>query len=350
MSDIRWLSFLLGVFMDRRYTEIVDLMSQQDNRLDLISALNQVCHRFYPKASLAFWDLYTEHIPNEDTGEMTLSRVLIDPTDLAGREYEFESLSGAEQAMNRGRCTMHAMSEPCAMNRIILPLIQDHNHAALMVIDVDKEVRVDFSGLKLVGVLFLNLQSLIAKKDQDPLTSLLNRRSFDETVATVLAQCASNEHSGRTSGGGACLASFDIDFFKRINDNYGHAIGDEVLILFAQHMRRVFRHSDKLFRFGGEEFIAILLDVDEAKAQAALTRFREEIGSFDFPQAGRVTVSIGYTMVTASDFPTVLMERADRALYYAKANGRNRSCHFEALVAQGALDDIQRETAEVDLW
>ena len=90
------------------------------------------------------------------------------------------------------------------------------------------------------------------------------------------------------------LAVSDIDFFKRVNDDFGHLYGDEVLLLMANIMRETFRGTDILFRFGGEEFVIVLRSTNQQGAHQALERFRITVEEYDFPQVGNVTISIGY--------------------------------------------------------
>jgi diguanylate cyclase (GGDEF)-like protein len=117
----------------------------------------------------------------------------------------------------------------------------------------------------------------------------------------------------------------DIDHFKRVNDSHGHLIGDEVLLLVAQLMRQTFRHGDRIYRFGGEEFVVLLRCPQAQSARVAFERLRLRIGAHDFPQVGQLTVSIGYTAVDADDTPSAAFERADLAVYEAKNAGRNRT-------------------------
>jgi diguanylate cyclase (GGDEF)-like protein len=134
-----------------------------------------------------------------------------------------------------------------------------------------------------------------------------------------------------------------------VNDQYGHLIGDEVLLLFSQLMKQTFRNSDHLFRFGGEEFVGIFECTYPQDISKALNRFREAISNFDFPQVGKVTVSAGYTEIAAYDISSHLIDRADLALYYAKNNGRNRSCHYEQLITAGSLQENKKE-GEIELF
>src|SRR5205085_360480 len=133
------------------------------------------------------------------------------------------------------------------------------------------------------------------------------------------------------------LGVIDIDHFKRVNDTFGHLIGDEVLLLLATMMKVSFRTYDKLFRFGGEEFVVLLKPTDSNNAHAAFERFRKDIEARNFPQVGRITVSIGYARIGPKDQPTVVIDRADEALYWAKEHGRNRTFNYETLIASGEL-------------
>lgn len=141
----------------------------------------------------------------------------------------------------------------------------------------------------------------------------------------------------------------DIDHFKSVNDRFGHLIGDEVLLLLSRIMRGAFRFSDQLYRFGGEEFVVLLLCSDEADAAAALERFRRVVGEYPFPQAGKITVSIGFTAIEVGDTPAAAFERADRAVYHAKHHGRDQVSNHAELMRQGIIEDDKR-VSDVELF
>ncbi|MBF0293652.1 MAG: diguanylate cyclase [Magnetococcales bacterium] len=185
----------------------------------------------------------------------------------------------------------------------------------------------------------------------DPLTGLHNRQFFDQTFNKLFMalQNPTRRHN-EAPFQGACLAIFDIDHFKKVNDNHGHLIGDEVLVLFARKMTECFRERDATFRFGGEEFVVLLHDVTPEVAEVVLNRFRQSIASYPFPQVGQVTVSIGAVRVDAGELAASLIEKADKALYFAKSNGRNQVHFHHVLVAAGHVEDVERDTGEVDLW
>ena len=206
--------------------------------------------------------------------------------------------------------------------------------------------------------LFRNFQALLDYSERDTLTGLLNRKTFDDAFfktiqqspAAAAAACAGEER--RHTGGAArpCwLAMVDIDFFKSVNDNYGHLIGDEVLLLLSRLMRSTLRFHDQLYRFGGEEFVVLIPCDTESNAATALERLRQNAESYAFPQVGRLTVSIGFDMILPNDSPTSALERADRAVYHAKAHGRNQVCSYRDLLAQGHLAAAEK-VGEVELF
>jgi diguanylate cyclase (GGDEF)-like protein len=142
----------------------------------------------------------------------------------------------------------------------------------------------------------------------------------------------------------------DIDHFKRVNDNYGHLIGDEVLLLLARLMRSHFRFQDQVYRFGGEEFVVLMRCHGEPEAFKVLERLRILTQQHLFPQVGTITISIGFTEIKAGDSPSGAFERADKAVYYAKEHGRNQACSFAGLIFKGAVTDLASNVGDVELF
>ncbi|NSL54565.1 GGDEF domain-containing protein [Uliginosibacterium aquaticum] len=185
---------------------------------------------------------------------------------------------------------------------------------------------------------------LLDYAELDTLTRLNNRKTFDENFDRFidLAQQAAHrreEHqtSEHEEDRHCWLAVVDIDKFKRINDSFGHLFGDEVLIRVADLLRKSFRGSDKLFRFGGEEFVILLRHVSATNTAHILERFRETVEKHEFPQVGQVTCSVGYARIDPTLSPAEILGHADDALYYGKENGRNQVQQFEELLKLGAL-------------
>ena len=192
--------------------------------------------------------------------------------------------------------------------------------------------------------IFGNQMRLIDYGELDSLTGLLNRKTFDETFDRLLVASASSgydflhrERRLYEEEYPAWLGVIDIDHFKRINDSFGHLFGDEVLLRMGDLLRKSLRDGDRLFRFGGEEFVVILNAPDMAQAEAGFERFRVSVENHEFPQVGTVTCSIGFTAVSVKDVPTSAVGRADEAMYCAKNLGRNRVCCYERLLEDGLI-------------
>ncbi|MEX0839131.1 MAG: PleD family two-component system response regulator [Parvibaculum sp.] len=157
----------------------------------------------------------------------------------------------------------------------------------------------------------------------DGLTGLYNRRYMEGHLSTLVADSA-------RSGKPVALLIFDIDYFKPVNDTYGHAAGDAVLKQFATRITHNVRGIDLTCRLGGEEFVVVMPDTDLAYAMMVAERLRQSIASqpFTLNEEGQtldITVSIGIAMTEgAQDTASKLLERADQGLYRAKRDGRNR--------------------------
>lgn len=200
--------------------------------------------------------------------------------------------------------------------------------------------------------IYENYLTILYENETDKLTGLYNRRTFDQKLNRLLSDQErksrdNNKHfQGSTRShdedASTWLAGLDVDHFKRVNDTFGHTYGDEVLLLLSQEMTKHFRREDIIFRFGGEEFIIILSATNMKNAKAALERFRTHIENFSFPQVGRVTISLGFARITDQDFAPDILEKADKALYYVKENGRNQTYCYETLVAEGKLEQSSK--------
>ena len=179
---------------------------------------------------------------------------------------------------------------------------------------------------------------------RDPLTGLLNRRGLDQSLDRVLEQLDWAEPH-------MVLVVFDLDHFKRVNDDYGHDAGDLVLKWVAEVLRNLLRRqSDVLARFGGEEFVVTLRATSEDEVRAALERFRMAVEGYSFPQVGRVTVSAGYTHISTSDTIPEIVGRADEALYVAKENGRNQIASYEAALTAGKVAVRDKPDNDIELF
>lgn len=189
-------------------------------------------------------------------------------------------------------------------------------------IETNNALRAQSQELKAVN------RKLMALSITDALTGLYNRRHFEHVIAQELAHTARNDQP-------CSLMILDIDHFKRINDNFGHAMGDEVLRGMAQVIRDNIRQEDIPCRIGGEEFVVACRHTDEPAAMQLAERLRAAAEQADFRINDMLitfTISIGVTTQAAnSDTLDNIFKEADRALYHSKAHGRNRVTHATEL-------------------
>lgn len=157
---------------------------------------------------------------------------------------------------------------------------------------------------------------------RDPLTGIFNRRAFEQVLKHTHNQARKNQKS-------YCMMMLDLDHFKEINDNYGHAAGDEVLKRVAQTLTKEIRGSDIVARYGGEEFVVLLPGNGIFDGYIAAERIRSKIASIsldDIAPGLRIKISIGIAEVNLARQTTAdLFNRADMALLQAKREGRNRT-------------------------
>ncbi len=151
----------------------------------------------------------------------------------------------------------------------------------------------------------------------DSLTNLHNRRRLNQLLEHEYSRC-------EKSGSVCSLILLDIDFFKSINDTYGHSAGDRVLEEVAALLKRSVREDDSVGRWGGEEFLVICPDTAFDEAHCIAEQIRSEIANFEFHLGEKITCSLGISVSGAADTVPNLIQRADRGLYKAKDKGRNR--------------------------
>jgi len=168
-----------------------------------------------------------------------------------------------------------------------------------------------------------NVQSSMEMAIIDPLTKLHNRRYLTSQLTTLI-------NDGMSRGAPVSFVILDVDFFKKVNDTYGHDAGDEVLVETAQRLRKMLRGSDILARFGGEEFVVVMPDTDKHAALRVAERLRQsiELKPYAIYKGGQqisVTASFGVSSLDGRmETADSLAKRADQALYEAKKTGRNR--------------------------
>ena len=168
-----------------------------------------------------------------------------------------------------------------------------------------------------------SLEAIRAESLTDPLTGLGNRKYFDRSIETLV-------QSAMASGEPLSLLMFDIDHFKSFNDSYGHLTGDQVLRLVGMSLKQTIKGQDITARYGGEEFAVVLPNTALRQALTVADHIRRAVMSKELKKKstgeilGRVTISVGVSMLKPGDDTDSLIERADACLYAAKRAGRNR--------------------------
>lgn len=160
-------------------------------------------------------------------------------------------------------------------------------------------------------------EKLVELAERDPLTNIYNRRKFYNFLEDAIERAKRYKRP-------LSLIMFDIDYFKKVNDMYGHDVGDKVLIIMADIVAANIRRIDVFGRLGGEEFGILVSDTAIEGSKALAEKVKGKIESHNFDVAGKVTISIGVTEYKDDDTSDSFLKRVDDALYMAKDKGRNR--------------------------
>ncbi len=252
------------------------------------------------------------------------------------------------------------LGKPCTRKcgdemMIAYPLLGGSDICGYFVFQRDREV-TPVEDMTIRGVLevFANYYALLDISQRDRLTGLLNRQALESSFDRIWSAFSQAERSNNDlSGRRQChprnywMAVMDIDHFKNVNDVHGHMVGDEVLLLVSRVLTQTFRSTDLLFRYGGEEFIAIVAAEDEASASHIFERVRAAVERYQFPRIERLTISIGYSHADETLLPQEVLSRADRSVYAAKKAGRNRVCEYMELVRQGVFKETSYGETEL---
>ena len=263
-------------------------------------------------------DLPLDDVKTIKIGEGAAGRAVAEDRIVEIEMDKYPIRSIAEQSMAKG--VSHFVSVPLKTAEGIIGAITAVYSAKRKNIVLDKDF---FTYLGDQIGLVLNNAFLYKKirefADTDPLTGLLNRRKMLEFFEHEMKRV---KRSGRVFS----VAMADIDYFKKINDKYGHNCGDEVLKQAASVFRKICRETDHICRWGGEEFLILFIDADLSSAASVSERIRKafENRKLSCIESEIITISIGVAEYKAALSAEKIIKRADNALYSAKINGRNR--------------------------
>jgi diguanylate cyclase (GGDEF)-like protein len=340
---------------------VIEITRQRDTdslELSLVTTLAQ----FIPARAIALY-----RYSGEDRADAVeeVVRLSITADGLTGKKYHW---SGEKRTVAADRhlqqCLQSASIVVAEANggseHVLYPVVLEQKVAGAILLEGHEDEYTWRPIIEALLTIYSNYLAILHESERDKLTGLLNRRTYDSKLDKLLRAQRDRQQTNKYHAAGsdhrlvdpnchAWLALIDIDHFKRINDTYGHLFGDEVLLMTSQKMRRFFRKSDLLFRFGGEEFLIILEPIPAEMARRTLERFSQAIAGHNFPQIGGITVSIGYSGALETESSHIILDRADKALYYAKDHGRNCVFNYEELMAEGKLSE-QPKTQSVTLF
>ncbi|MDE3175630.1 MAG: diguanylate cyclase [Pseudomonadota bacterium] len=331
---------------------VASLIDERD-REDLEVTLARATFEMSRARALTFWRVF-----RRVDGVWLRKRLMLpetfEPAETVEDDVPLVAASECLRLAYESRNVVRWRDRPGCPKGCALPVQGANEVLGLIEIAVDADLdRHRLAALAGMLRIYRSHQAALDYGDIDELTRLANRRTFDDQFARFV-QAEARRHGVRriADGWGARshLGVADIDFFKQVNDRFGHPYGDEVLVLFSRLMRDTFRDTDKLFRFGGEEFVILMSNSTLDDALAAFERFRAAVEAYHFPQVGQVTVSIGVTSLRLHDNGSAAFGRADQALYAAKRRGRNRIMLHEALQESPALESMRKASSEIELF
>lgn len=304
------------------YAIFYDYVAEQNPSLN--TAVDELLSNQIPFDYDTSFALYEAHICNvslhsfENINEK-IHQVLLQATDAIGETY-----TKAEQtndSFQKKTAILETTSELAAGRSILKEIIQETRSLAA----TSRAMQIQ---LNAANVEMEQLRTELAQVRQiavtDGLTGLLNRRAFDQTLTEIIEQSGSET---------TCLSILDIDHFKRVNDTYGHTIGDHVIKYVATLLKKHAEDHHHVARYGGEELAIIMPNTPKQKAIEISETIRLEMEKSrlkrktDNLTLGQITISIGIAELLSNDNPESFITRADSALYQAKASGRNKVMH-----------------------
>ncbi|WP_456703414.1 GGDEF domain-containing protein [Bradyrhizobium sp. USDA 4449] len=267
------------------------------------------------------YDTYLSHIKTTDRIDKVGARVIAEIDDVTRGLSEALGMAAAYDAsLSDATKKLSSSSKPEQIKMIVEALLRSTSEMR----ETNKalEDRLTLSKSE-ISNLQQSLEAIRAESLTDPLTGLGNRKYFDRMIGMAV-------QSALASGEPLSLLLFDIDHFKSFNDSYGHLTGDQVLRLVGLSLKQTIKGQDITARYGGEEFAVVLPNTALRQALTVADHIRRAVMAKELKKKstgeilGRVTISVGVSMLKQGDDTETLIDRADSCLYAAKRNGRNR--------------------------
>ena len=263
----------------------------------------------------------------------------VDSADTFSKTYEsvLDIFQPMEEYINKKVIDNYVTLNPQALGKAFYDFVEQTDETQRLVLMLDKALtpgsfylsisKIEDKGIYLItltDITKMTIEKVHTQKKAytDKLTGLYNRNKLVEFFEMEAQRSKRYNHA-------LCIAILDIDHFKSFNDTHGHLIGDEVLIMIANSLSDNIRNTDFVARWGGEEFVIIFVETQLDNAINSAQMLRSKIESLHHKTAGKVTASFGVTQYKDNETLESLFERADKALYQAKENGRNQVVAFE---------------------
>lgn len=267
--------------------------------------------------------LFSEHIARGDqlaTREaLAALQSVVDKVTLNLQETG-GSVSKHEEALKKSAALLNNNLNADTVRQITSSILSEADG----IIDSGKDLKTKlFEANSQINTLKSELAVSKTEAHTDPLTNLTNRRGMDTLLKREMQQSTK-------SGTNLCLMMGDIDHFKKINDTYGHLVGDSVIKMFASTLTDFVKGRDEVIRYGGEEFLVVLPDTNTKGAVALAEKIRAFLESMQWKKKGsgelmgKITISLGIAQYRNNEPMESFIKRADSALYFSKENGRNK--------------------------
>lgn len=289
-------------------------------------ALNEIIDDFFnqkkPLTLAIMLDLYEKYIngaatlEQQDKIQQSLEKVLSEASNEV--QQITSDAQGFDCSISKHADSLSETEDPQATSMVLKQIMQDTRDMVRN--NIDMQARMLETSNEMLKVK-TELEAVKATAENDALTGLKNRGAFDKHIN----DCVYSNNEASTS-----LIIFDIDNFKRINDNFGHLVGDRVIRYVSALLLQVIGKDNHIARFGGEEFVIILHNETEESLCALANKVRIAMGNSKLQRKdsgetiGKITLSAGITNLITDDSVETFIERADKALYTAKQSGRNK--------------------------
>lgn len=267
-------------------------------------------------------ELYNKYINGFSTTEQQsniqrlLEKVMNEASDEIGQVNQ--GANAFDSTLNKHSTALSSIDDPQAAALIMQQLMQDTR--AMIKNNAQVQARMQETNEE-IAKMKVELEAVKATAEKDSLTGLKNRGAFDKAVGQLLNDEASNN---------ATLIMLDIDHFKRINDNYGHLVGDRVIRYVSALLKQIVGEDHHIARYGGEEFAVIIKNSSVKEVLPIAEKIRGSMANSKLQRKGsgetigQVTLSVGLTSVKPNDDIETFIDRADKALYEAKQTGRDK--------------------------